>query len=157
MSRWAGVGVLLGAVACSEPGGSSAICSFPEDVEAGGGEAVINGEDWAAVDVAWNETGTGLQITTGMSQGWRLTLAIQGEALDSSGLGIVDLDGSGGWGLVYPEDGSSYSSQDGGGSLELVSRSDTVELCLELEAVGADGEVTLEHGYLHAEALELGR
>jgi hypothetical protein len=147
----------LGLLACSEEVNTQAVCEFPDGIAAGSGQALIDGEDWTAADVAWIETGSGLQVTTGMNDGWRLTLVVQGTGLDSDGLGIVELDGSGGWGLVYPDDGSSYSSQEIGGSLELVTRGDTIELCFDLDAAGEDGEVSIEEGYLHADALDLGR
>ena len=63
----------------------------------------------------------------------------------------------GGWALVSPDEGSSFSSQEIGGSLEIVSREETVELCFDFDAAGDDGEVSVEEGYLHAATLDLGR
>lgn len=133
------------------------LCDFPSDVVAGTGVAELDGNTWNATDVAWNEAGDGLQITTGISDEWRITLVIQGDGLDADGLGRIDLDGSGGWALVYPADGSSYSSQNGGGTLDLVTREDTVQVCFDVEASGDDGTVVVDEAYFHASVLELGR
>ena len=152
-----GLALVAGLLGCQQGSASSFVCSFPADIDSGAGEADVDGDYWFADDVAWTETGSSIQITTGMSEGWRLTVVIQEDALDDNGLGIVELDGSGGWALMYPESGSSYSSQQGAGSLELVARDDNIQACMEFEASGTDGDLSLENGYLHAEILDLGR
>jgi hypothetical protein len=147
---------LVCASGCQSETGDRDLCSFPSEVAEGQGEATIDGDLWQGADVAWTESGSGLQITTGMSDGWRMTVVIRGEGLDEDGLGRISLDGTDGWALIYPESGSSYSSQTGEGSLDLVQNSDVVQACLEVEASGEDGSVVVEQAYLHAEALDIG-
>ena len=149
--------VLLMLLGCDSSSSERDLCDFPSDVEVGTGVAELNGDEWNATGVAWNEAGTGLQVTTGIQDGWRMTLVIQADGLDDDGLGRIDLDGNDGWALVYPADGSSYSSQDGGGTLDLVLREDTVQICFDIEASGDDGTVVVDEAYFHAAALELGR
>ena len=135
MSNCRGV-ILMSLWGCDTSSAGRDLCEFPSDVAVGSGVADLDGEEWNAIDVAWNAAGSGLQVTTGISDGWRMTLVIQADGLDEDGLGRIDLDGTHGWALVYPADGSPIVLRMGG--LDLVSREDTVQICFDVEASGDD-------------------
>ncbi|MCB9766142.1 MAG: hypothetical protein H6739_40575 [Alphaproteobacteria bacterium] len=132
--------------ACGEP-----LPCETDDLAVGEVEALVDDQLWLGAEATWQSAGEGLQITTALSQGWRLNLVATrteggffvGDALD--GLPVeVSLSGEAGAALAYPEFGNTMSSRDhpSGGSLTLLSLDDgALSACFEFSALGPNGGV----------------
>jgi len=93
----------------------------------------LNGDPWTAASPMWQVSATGVQITTAPVAGWRLSMVAQETPkgidvptlLEDGDLPIyVDLGSSqdGGWGLLYPEQGDTFSTEYGHGGFLKFSR-----------------------------------
>jgi len=132
--------------ACATDPAVKATCAdLPDEPLIG---ADIDGAGWTDA-AAWAEAGTGIQITTGADNGWRLTLVAyvdeEGreavEALDALPA-VFGMGGEGGNATVYPEGGGSLSTGQGGsGTISIAEqRGDDLAGCFAFEALSADGE-----------------
>jgi hypothetical protein len=122
-------------------------CPLPEG---GGIQAQVDGEAWEDANPQWNWTGTGVQVLTTTTDGWRLTLVAQRDLDDTVVLDLVDegglpaqidLSGTDGFGVVYDVEGNSWtSSKDGSGTLTLQAiEGDELSGCFSFDAFDGDG------------------
>jgi hypothetical protein len=150
--------VLVLLAAC-QPNGGKGTCDVG-DVATGQAVATVDGADWTGTGATWRLAGSSLQINTVASDGWMLSLVAQAtpdgttasDALDAGEFPIdVTLkDGAdGGWVLFYPDEGSSYGTQDtDGGTFTISGREgDDLLACFSFSAASGDGgTVTVEGG-----------
>ncbi len=100
-----------------DTGAAAATCTV--ELAAGTAAATVDGAAVSWTEVAWADTGSGVQVTTGTADGHRLTL-VANSVDDPEGAGAtVDLGGTEGFGLIYLGS-DSHASKDGGGSLTLL-------------------------------------
>lgn len=153
-SARAGLLPLILAVACAkgkdDTGGEA--CD-PSASGPGEARAEVNSAAWLGPDATWVASGDGVQITTSVGDGFRLTLVAYG-VLDAISEGRLpqtapmDAAGLEAWGVVYPEDGSSYSSKAGeGGSLTLFAlEGDQLSGCFSFGAASGDEALRVSDG-----------
>lgn len=133
-------------IGCSDSCGADELAS-------GSAEAKLDGADWSVTQVIWVAAGSAVQVTTPAADGWRFSIVAQATAeqvtaVDALGTGEFPiefpLDGndSGGWALGYPDEGSSYSSEYGGGTLVIEGKEGEDLLgCFEFTA-GLEGDTS---------------
>jgi hypothetical protein len=113
----------------------------------------VDGAGFTTSDTTWDRAGTGVQIFAGSDGNWTLTIIGQvaedgvavGDAVEANTFPIeVELVGSGtGFATVYPADGSTSFTSNGGSGHMTIDDLDNGELvgCFEFSAVGDDGSV----------------
>lgn len=153
--------LLLALAACGdkdEDTGSSA-CT-PTGTAVGSVTATVDGSSWTAGGVQANESGDGLQFTSEVADGWRITLVAQ-ETDD--GVGVLDAlevgnatvtleNEGGGFAVMYPAEGAgSYSTNDGGGTAVIARDGDRIDACFSFTAGGSEGDITVSGGQASAE------
>ena len=122
-------------------------CPLPD---AGGIQAQIDGEHWEDANPQWSWTGTGVQVLTTTTDGWRITLVAQRNAEDDVILDLADtngfpaeinLSGTDGFGVIYDADGQSWTlSKGGSGTLTLKGiDGDVLSACFSFDAYDSDG------------------
>jgi len=121
--------------ACGDSGSTCVV----NGLDAGAGQASIDGTDWAATGAVWSVAGSGVQITTDAVEGWRLTMAVTttidglsvAEALVDGASVQVSLGDEGSFAALYPtESSSSYAARDvGTGDVVLSRQGDQVSAC----------------------------
>ena len=98
-------------------------------------------------------------MTSAPGDGWRITLVAQttvdgqgvGTALDAGPAEVSLTEGSGNFAVVYPaEGGTSYTTNNGGGTAVLETTGSGLNACFSFEAAGAEGTVTVTAGQLTA-------
>jgi hypothetical protein len=93
----------------------------------------LDGDPWTAADPTWQVSATGVQINTSPVAGWRLSMVAQETQkgidvptlVEDGDLPIYVKLGSsqdGGWGLLYPEEGDTFSTEYGHGGFLKFSR-----------------------------------
>lgn len=123
--------------------------------------AQVDGASWQTDGVQQTGSGDGVQITSGVGDGWRLTLVAQAsdsgsgvlDALDNGPVVVVLEEGSGNFAVLYPDaGGTSYSTNSGGGEAVLTrnTAAGTLDACFSFEAGGADGAHSVTDGQLSA-------
>lgn len=132
----------------------------PSAAAPGEAQAELNGEPWLGPDAAWSPSGDGVQITTSLGEGYRLTLVAYGvqDAISDGRLPqTLPMDAAGleAWGLLYPEDGASFSSKAGeGGQLTVFAvEGDLLSGCFDFGAAAGDEALRVSGGRFLAEAL----
>ena len=152
---------LLFAAACSGEKGDTA-GSFCDASAASAGEALaeINSGAWRGPDATWVPSGDGVQVTTSIGDGYRMTLVAYGVqgAISEGRLPLtltMDAAGLDAWAVVYPESGSSFSSKAGeGGSLTLSAvEGDLLSGCFEFGAAAGDEALRVSGGSFLANPL----
>ena len=121
--------------------------------------ARLNGDEWKASEVVWNQSGSSVQINTELKDEWRLSIVLQrsdsdetpSEAIGNLGPWLFDLSGGGGgWVTAYPQTGNSISSRTSGdGQFILQQLDDELKGCLEINT----SDLTIESGRLNASLL----
>lgn len=149
--------------ACAEEAGT---CGDAEDLAEGAVAAQVDGAAWEAAGTTWLWQGTRLQVNTEAGGGWRISMLLEsaadGTALsDAVDAGLpVDVtlgDGAGGWALVYPDAGDSYSTDAAdGGTVTLTDVGDAgTRACFSFTAAQDGGEsVSFTDGAFSAVAWE---
>jgi len=140
--------------ACADPPGSAPPTCVPD-----GTGATVDGVPWSTT-ATWMVAGSSVQVNLAPADGWRMTAVLQRTADGTAAAEVAlpasfDLSGedAGGWVLVYPDEGDSYTSQDGvAGTLELVDLDGERGGCFAFEAVGADGTISVDAGSFEASA-----
>jgi hypothetical protein len=151
---------LLVLPACGDKEGDSAEgdCT-PAGTAVGSVTAQVDGAPWTAGGVQATESGDGIQLTSAVGGGWRLTLVAQTTedgtgVLDALELGAATVtleSGEGGFAVLYPDSGAgSYSTNDGGGVAVLVREGDRIDACFSFTAGGAEGDISVTGGQLSA-------
>lgn len=141
-------------LACADPPGSSGPTCVPD-----GTVATVDGVPWSTT-ATWMAAGSSIQVNLAPADGWRMTAVLQrtadGTAAAEATLpASFDLagDDAGGWVLVYPDEGDSYTSQDGAsGTLDLVDLDGERGGCFAFEAVRDDETLTVDAGSFEATA-----
>jgi len=147
---------ILFSLAC----GGSSPCA-PDSIDAGTGQATIDGQGWAGSGALWSWAGDAAQITTADVDGWRLTIVASADAggtpvsdaLATDGTVDVPL-GNGSFVAAYPSGSSgSYAARDeGDGNLTLTRVGDALGVCFDATAFAADDtSVELSDGLIAAE------
>ena len=118
----------------------------------------VDGDVWNPGPATWMWSGSSLQVTVEKGGGYFMSVVAQkgpdGESIadvvDAGGLPIeIDLSGDGGgWAVLYPDQGSSFTSRDGGGVLRVESiEGDELLGCVEFEGVSSDGAADVEGSF----------
>ncbi len=150
---------VLFACSSSEDSATAPGACTPTGVSSGTLRAAVDGRTWTADGVAQSPSGDGVQVTSAPGDGWRLTLVAQTsaggqgvtEALAEGPVEVSLVEGSGNFAVVYPaEGGTSYTTNDGGGTAVLLSSESGLNACFSFEAGGADGTLTVTEGQLSA-------
>ncbi|MBW2257085.1 MAG: hypothetical protein JRI25_21170 [Deltaproteobacteria bacterium] len=93
----------------------------------------LNDAPWTAANPTWQVSATGVQINTSPVAGWRLSMVGQ-ETPNGTDVPTLVEDGDlpiyvklgssqdGGWGLLYPEEGDTFSTEYGHGGFLKFSR-----------------------------------
>ena len=139
------------------------VCGNADELEAGDVEGLIDEVRWNSEGAQWMHPGSSLQITTDSGDGWRLTVVAR---TTDEGKDVVDgvEQGSfpmritlksaleGGWALLYPSTGGSYSTEEteGGKLLLDTLEDDTMVACFEFEASDGTETIALENGLIRA-------
>ena len=131
------------------------VCGNADELDDGDVEGLIDGVRWSTVGAQWMHPGSSLQITTDSGDGWRLTMVARTtdegrDVTDSIHEGAFPMRITlqtaleGGWALLYPSTGGSYSTEETkGGTLLLDQLEDgTLIGCFTFEA--SDGTETIE-------------
>jgi hypothetical protein len=153
--RYALFAALTVSAACGKEGDSAA-ASCGEASTEGQIEGVVNGADWST-GATWAWSGSSLDITSDSAAGWRLSIVAQST---SGGGGVQDavndaafpidvilVDGTqGGWALMYPDIGSSFSTSqsDGGGMTVAGLDGETLWGCFSFVASDGVGAVEVD-------------
>lgn len=149
----------LFACSSSEDSAAAATACTPAGVSSGTLRAAVDGSAWTADGVAQSPSGDGVQVTSAPGDGWRLTLVAQTttdgrgvtEALSEGPAEVSLTEGSGNFAVVYPaEGGTSYTTNNGGGTAVLEATDGGLNACFSFEAGGADGALTVTDGQLTA-------
>ena len=152
------IAVLVG---CADPIGEDDGCAV--GVEPGAAAATVDGEPWTGGGATWLWAGESLQLNTVGSGSWWMSMVAQttGDgttlkaAVDAGVFPITVSLTEGGWATFYPDSGSSFSSEEGGGELVLVEATPTtVRGCFWFEAASDADTVSVEAGELDAEPAE---
>lgn len=137
----------------------------PTDLPVGDATATVNGEDWESSGATWRWAGSSLQIGMPESSGWAFTLVamreLEGEtvsdAMDAAAFPVeVTLgDGDSGFATVYPAEGSSMTTSDPTGLLEIRGiEGDSIFACFEFPAMSSTNSVEVQKGEVHATLFE---
>lgn len=136
---------VLGCLGCSgdKSSDSGGVAPCSPEADPGTASARVDGVAVAWSDVAWTDTGSAIQITTGTTDELRITLVGNGvsEAVLGGQTTAVSLDGTDGFGLLY-QGSDSHSSADGSGSLVMLSGED--EVVRGCFSFSSDGPVVAE-------------
>lgn len=141
-------------LAACDPG-----CDAADHLDPGELVAVVDGVDWAAASAGWQVTATGLQVSTTQVAGWRINMVGQTagngddvvsrfEAEDMPLYIPLGSSLDGGWGLLYPDDGSTYATEAADGGFLRLSRARDAELygCFRFEASDGRDVVDVREG-----------
>ena len=124
-----------------------------------GVDAVVDGAAWQSSG-QWFAAGDSLQIVTDLNDGWRLSMVAQQtddgqDIMDALYAGAFPLQVAltvgteGGWALLYPDEGDSWATQEGGdGLLTLAAMDDHLQGCFSFQAQRDDEWITVDDGRL---------
>lgn len=141
---------------------SGSLLCEPGAVFPGTIEATVDGTPWVGVDLEWTPAGEGFQLTTAIGVGadaspWRMTLVTYTglDATDGGRFPVevpLDTTGTEGWALLYPTEGSSFSTKDGEGGVVIFDAIDGDDLlgCVQFDAASADATIALSGGRFRA-------
>ncbi len=144
-------GSLLFVLGAGMPLACGPVCGA-NDLESGGIQAQIDGEEWEGGGTSWMWSGDGLHINSTRTNGWmftaRLMTTVDGksvrEAAEAGSLPMeISLDTAGleGWMAAYPEEGGSFITKNDQGGSVLISELDdsVVAACFDFTAEAGDG------------------
>lgn len=151
--------VVISACSNSEDSASVGSACVPTGVASGTLSATLDGTSWTTDGVAQAPSGSGVQVTSAPGDGWRITLVakttVEGQDLSaalSEGPAEVPLsEGSGNFAVLYPaEGGTSYTTNDGGGTAVFDASGSGLNACFSFQAGGTGGTLTVTDGQLTA-------
>jgi len=139
------------------------VCGNADALEDGDVEGLIDGVRWTSVGAQWMHPGSSLQITTDSGDGWRLTMVAR-TTDDGRDVANGITEGSfpmritlktaleGGWALLYPSTGGSYSTEDNNGGTLLLDQleDDTLIACFAFKASDDSETIELKQGLVRA-------
>ncbi len=137
----------------------------PTDLPAGDATALVNDVDWETSGATWRWAGSSLQIGMPESGGWAFTLVamreVEGEAVSDAieaeafPVEVALGDGESGFATVYPAEGSSMTTSDPTGIVEIQAiDGDSLFACFEFPAMSDTNNVEVQKGQVHAELFE---
>ncbi len=132
---------------------STEVCPDLSDLDSGQVTATLDGDAWEADDGQWSWQGTSLQVNTSRFDGWSLTMVgqttIDGatvqDAVDAAAFPVevrLRAGTNGGWAIVYPHEGDSFSTTSAEGGTLFLDEHDGGDLlgCFEFEAATEQDE-----------------
>ncbi len=151
------VAVLLTLVACET--GSQDPCPGAADLNSGTISATLDGAGWVSSGNVYSWGGTSLEIVTPRVDGYNMTIvgqlddtgAIVQEMVDYEAFPftvVLDTGAEGGWALLYPENGASFSTEKGEGGTMIVQGLEDGNLlgCFDFDVSDGSVAVAMEDG-----------
>ena len=163
MSRRYTFVTLMFALACGgDDKASEPVCPTLDNLESGIMDGTLDGAAWTTSGTTWAWTGDSLQLGTPATDGWLLSVVLQDSVNGETARAAVEGElpatftlktgAEGGWAVLYPDTGDSFSTQDtAGGSLSVTAYDAAAEGCLDFTASDGDTTVALSGGRFRAE------
>ena len=150
-------------IACGKgEGDSTAITCEADSTASGHLKGELDGAAYDAPETTWVWSGENMQINTATHEGWHLSLvgkeAKGGSVKAAADAGELPIevtlsDAGGGFALAYPESGSTFTTDEGSGTLVFTAIEDEVVGCIDFEASDGSSTVRLSGGAFRAIAL----